>query len=54
MSRAPSWIDLRIFRAGAFGQQRGFKSQASQSSAYRMPLPLVDENGLMRYRASKR
>jgi hypothetical protein len=29
MLRAPSWIERGIFRAGAFGQQRGFSWQAS-------------------------
>jgi hypothetical protein len=32
MSRAPSWIERGILRAGAFGRQRGFSEQTSQSS----------------------
>jgi IS5 family transposase len=32
----------------------GGKELRQRQKAYRMPLPLVDENGLMRYRASKR
>ena len=31
----------------------GGKELRQRQKAYRMPLPLVDENGLMRYRASK-
>src|SRR3954453_4292500 len=29
--RAPSWIERGIFRAGAFGEHRGFSVQGSQS-----------------------
>ena len=32
MSRAPSWIERKILRAGAFGQHRVFSGQHSQSS----------------------
>jgi hypothetical protein len=31
MSRAPSWIDRGTYRAGSFGQHRGFKRHASRS-----------------------
>jgi hypothetical protein len=32
ISRAPSWMERRILRAGALGQHCGFSKQASQSS----------------------
>src|SRR6266571_4950530 len=32
ISRAPSWMERGIFRAGAFGKHRGFSEQHSQSN----------------------